>query len=90
MENFNLLDLDGRNWLANLWLPVFWENKPVSWFAFAESRFLLNGVSDEQVCFDLLVNSLTQDTVGRMLDVVESPPQQQPHSVLKNRLLSTS
>jgi hypothetical protein len=69
-------------------LPAFWEYKLVSWFALVKSRFRLNGVSDEQVRYDLLVNSVTKDSVGHMLDIVESPPQQQPYLVLKNRLLS--
>jgi hypothetical protein len=88
MEDFDLLDLDGRNRFANLRLPTFWEDKPASWFALAESRFRLNGVGDEQVRFDLLVNSLNKESVGRVLDIVENPPQQQPYSALKARLLA--
>ncbi len=78
MEDFDLLDLDGRNRFANLQLPTFWEDKPASWFALAESRFWLNGVGDEQVRFDLLVNSLNKESVGRVLDIVENPPSSSP------------
>ncbi len=44
--------------VINLQLPPFWTERPMSWFATVEARFQLNGIHDEQVRFDLLVNAL--------------------------------
>ncbi len=74
---------------SNMRLPVFWEDKPAAWFALAESRFRLHGVAREQARFDLLMSSLTKDSVSRVLDIVECPPLHQPYSVLKERLLAS-
>jgi hypothetical protein len=46
-----------------------------SWLALAENRFQLNGVDDDQARLDLLVSSLSKDSLSRVDDVVENPRQ---------------
>jgi hypothetical protein len=45
---------------------------------FAESSFRLHNVVCEQARFDLLVSSLTKESAGLVLDIVENPPLFQP------------
>jgi hypothetical protein len=75
--------------LSSLRLPTFWADKPNSWFALAESRFRLHAVLNEQARFDLLVSSLTKETVSLVLDLVEFPPEVRPYTALKQRLLAS-
>ena len=69
-------------------LPNFWLDKPASWFVLAESRFRLHGVEGEQQRFDLLLSSLTKESLSTVMDVVERPDLLQPYTVLKDRLLA--
>ena len=68
-------------------LPSFWADKPASWFALAESRFRTYGVIGEQAKFDQLVGSLSKESIGRVLDLVENPPIFTAYTILKARLL---
>lgn len=80
---------DDQPRFSNMRLPSFWVDKPASWFALAESRFRLHNVTREQVKFDLLVSSLSKDSVGLVIDIIENPPADRPYSVLRARLLSS-
>ena len=68
-------------------LPSFWSDKPASWFALAESRFRTHGIIGEQAKFDQLVGSLSKESIGRVLDLVETPPLFSAYTILKTRLL---
>ncbi len=70
-------------------LPPFWTDTPASWFALAESRFRIRDITDELTRFDFLVSSLTKESVRLVLDLVETPPEENPYTALKERLLSS-
>jgi hypothetical protein len=72
-----------------LQLPAFWPDIPASWFALAESRFCLCNVMDEATRFNYLVYSLPKESVRLVLDLVETPPEDDPYTALKARLLSS-
>jgi hypothetical protein len=72
----------------SLRLPPFWVEASASWFALAESKFRLRGVTDELMKFDWLVTSLPRESVRQVIDLVESPPDRFPYTVLKARLMS--
>jgi hypothetical protein len=55
----------------------------------AESRFRIRGIADELAKFDFLVSSLTKESVRLVLDLVETPPEENPYTALKERLLSS-
>ena len=85
----DLIDFTGEPQprFSSLRLPPFWTDKPAAWFAYSESRFRLHGVENEQARFDLLMSSLSKDSVSQVIDIVENPPPLLPYTVLKNRLL---
>jgi hypothetical protein len=85
----DLIDFTGEPQprFSSLRLPPFWVDKPAAWFAFVESRFRLHNVEHEQARFDLLMSSLSKESVSQVIDIVEQPPAVQPYTVLKNRLL---
>jgi hypothetical protein len=76
----------GRQFLQ---LPAFWPDTPASWFALAESRFRLRNVTEEATQYDYLVSSLPKESVRLVLDLVEVPPEANPYTTLKARLLSS-
>jgi hypothetical protein len=55
---------------SSLRLPPFWAENTEAWFAIAEARFRLRNVVDEQVMFDLVVNSLQKESLHPVLDLV--------------------
>jgi hypothetical protein len=75
--------------VVNVQLPPFWVDRPMSWFTTVEARFRLNGVTDEQVKFDLVINGLADSARSLAIDVIERPPAAYPYTILKHRLLST-
>ena len=72
---------------TTLQLPPFWADRPMAWFATVEARFRLYQVTEEQLKFDLTVNSLSQDVAAAAVEIIERPPVQQPYTALKHRLL---
>ena len=71
---------------SSLRLPPFWAENTEAWFAIAEARFRLRNVVDEQVMFDLVVNSLQKESLRPVLDLVTEPPEEHPYTRLKDRL----
>ena len=67
-------------------LPSFWTRKAEIWFAQAEAQFLIRGIVDETTKYAHVVTALDDDTAGRVIDILRSPPKQ-PYSVLKDRLI---
>jgi hypothetical protein len=66
---------------GSLCLPPFWVENLEAWFGIAEARFRLCNIEDEQVKFDLVVNSLRT-----VLDLVTDPPKDDPYEAIKDSL----
>lgn len=58
------------------------------WFVRLESWFRLQDVQDEVVRFEAVVASLTPELFDQVIDVVVSPPQNNPYKVLKATLIA--
>jgi hypothetical protein len=56
---------------------------------FAKSKFRLNNITSEAIKFDLLVGSLSRESIRQVLDVVERPHKTTQYTSLKERLLAT-
>ena len=70
-------------------LPPFWSAQPKVWFQQAEAQFAIRGVTAQQTKFYYVVSALDQDTAGRLLDILETPPTEEPYTAIKQRLLDT-
>jgi hypothetical protein len=68
-------------------LPDFWPHAPGIWFARAELRFETSGVASERQRFAYTVDALPYETLCHVVDLVESPPDVEPYTVLKERLM---
>jgi hypothetical protein len=53
-----------------------------------ESHFHIHNVMCERARLDLLVSSLTKESVGLVIDIVENSPQHWPYSFLKDKFLA--
>jgi len=67
-------------------LPEFWPENSAAWFALAESRFRMRNIFDEWVRYDHVVSSLSKDSLRLVLDLVTSPPEDDPYTTIKDRL----
>jgi hypothetical protein len=77
---------------SSLRLPSFWPESPASWFALAESRFRLHGVSSEDDQFDFLLAALPQSIqsiVETGPGLPQDPLSSTPYTDLKNCLLKS-
>jgi hypothetical protein len=68
-------------------LPPFWAEQPAVWFAQAEARFSLAGISSEKTKFFHVISHLDHQCAAQMKDIITSPPEQSPYTTLKSELL---
>jgi hypothetical protein len=71
----------------NIKLPEFWPHAPAMWFSRAECRFEMLGVLSERQRFCCVADALPYETLRLVADLVATPPEDSPYSVLKERLL---
>ena len=70
-------------------LPPFWPDNAAAWFALAESRFRMKRIYDEWDRYDYTISSLSKDSLRLVMDVITTPPDDEPYSAIKARLLSS-
>jgi hypothetical protein len=68
-------------------LLPFWAERPAVWFAQAEVQFSLAGISSERTKFHYVISQLDQRYAAEVEDIITSPPQQDPYSKLRTKLL---
>lgn len=57
---------------VSLKLPPFWSNLPVQWFCSIESQFNIRGINQEQTKYDYVIQSLPQEIVASVFDVMQN------------------
>ena len=70
-------------------LPSFQSSQPPDWFAKGEAQFHIRKITEDQIKYYYVVASLDQETVSRLLDTLENPPDQDKYKCLKEQLLGT-
>jgi hypothetical protein len=70
-------------------LPEFWLENSAAWFALAESRFRMKNIYDEWVRYDHVVYALSWDSLRLVLNLVTSPPEDEPYTSIKESLQSS-
>jgi len=68
-------------------LPEFWPQAPGIWFARAELRFQVCGVTSEMEMFAYAADALQYESTRLVTDLITSPPADRPYTALKERLL---
>jgi hypothetical protein len=68
-------------------LPPFWPERPAVWFAQAEAQFTLAGISSEQTKFCYVISQLDQRYTSEVEDIITSPPERDPYTTLRTKLV---
>jgi hypothetical protein len=74
---------------VTLKLPTFWNAQPEVWFAQAEAQFHIRNITNDATKYYYVISALDQDTAGRLLDVIRTPPAADKYANLKDNLLRT-
>jgi hypothetical protein len=69
-------------------LPPFWAERPAVWFAQAEAQLSLTGVNNEKTKFYHVISQLDHRYAMEVEDIITSPPEKDPYSVLKAELVT--
>ena len=72
---------------VSLKLPSFYEDRPESWFYYAESQFRLKKITDDQTQFDHIYQSLSTKQAARVESIVANMPKTGKVMALKEKLL---
>jgi hypothetical protein len=68
-------------------LPEFWPHAPGLWFARAECRFEMVGMTSQRQKFCVVTDALPYESMRLVADLVAAPPALEPYAVLKDRLM---
>ncbi len=68
-------------------LPPFWTTRPRAWFPFAESRFRLRGIENEQQRFVHVLSALPAEMVSQVIDLMDSLSAENQCEYFKAQLL---
>ena len=71
----------------NFKLPEFWPHAPAMWFAHAQFRMEVAGISAERDMFAYTVDALPYELLRLVHDLLMAPPAERPFSTLKEWLL---
>jgi len=74
---------------VSLKLPTFWTSQPEIWFTQAEAQFHVRGITADTTKYYYVVAALDQPTAGRLLDALQSPPDENKYEYIKQQLLRT-
>lgn len=55
-------------------LPPFWTSCPDTWFIQTELQFSLKGITDDTTKYQLVVISLSEDVLLKIVDIIHNPP----------------
>jgi hypothetical protein len=75
--------------MGSVKLSPFWPHSPGLWFAQAEGLFMVRGITDERAKYYNVVAVLPHESLRKVADIVEAPPEEQPYSTLKQRLMAS-
>ena len=70
-------------------MPPLWPEKAYFWFTIVEANFVTGRITDETTKFYHVVRQLDSETAGRLMDIIENPPDTEPFKALKKRLLGS-
>ena len=68
-------------------LSEFWPQAPAAWFAATELKFEVAGITQEREKFAHAVGAMTYGMLRNAMDLVETPPEDNPYTTLKGRMV---
>ena len=80
-------DDDESRSCSGLKLSTFWPDSAEIWFAQTDAQFEIKNISSSRSKFYHAVAALPQDVAGQVLNLIRSPPKDDPYQVLRTRLV---
>ena len=68
-------------------LPPFWPADPQVWFAQVEAQFSMRNITSQWTRFDYVVAALAPEFATEVRDLLLTPPEVDPYTVLKDQLI---
>ncbi|XP_058802317.1 uncharacterized protein LOC131670610 [Phymastichus coffea] len=68
-------------------LPPFWSDRPIMWFAQADSQFIISNITNEVTKFHYVVSQLDTRIAVEVEDVIVNPPADNPYTFLRTKLI---
>ena len=68
-------------------LPAFWRTSPITWFIRIESKFDVNGITDDELKFNYVVANLDSDTANKIREVFNNPNKANRYGQIKTALV---
>ena len=68
-------------------LPPFWPADPQVWFAQVEAQFSTRNITSQRTRFDYVVAALAPEFATEVRDLLLTPPEVDPYTVLKDQLI---
>ncbi|GFT44549.1 uncharacterized protein TNCV_2808041 [Trichonephila clavipes] len=69
-------------------LPPFWADKPIVWFAQAESQFALAHITSDTTKFHYIIANLDSRYAAEVDDIIINTPTTRMYEKLKNQLIN--
>lgn len=80
--------LPSKTKLSKIQLHSFNPNKPELWFKQLDGLFKMNNVTTEEDKYFLLTTKLEARWAGEIEDLINTPPEKQPYSVVRTELIN--
>lgn len=68
-------------------LPQFWTSCPETWFIQTELTFTLKNITDDTTKYQLVIISLPEEVLNKIVDIIHNPPQNNKYDHIKNTIL---
>lgn len=68
--------------------PPFCKDRPALWFASLEAQFTINQITVETTKFSYAISLLDTNCACEVEDIIISPPQTNPYTMLKSAIIS--
>lgn len=75
-----------NNHTHNLKIPQFWTYCPQAWFLQIDMQFQLHNIEDDNIKYQFIVTSLSQEAILKILDIVQKPPLTNKYEIIKKIL----
>ena len=75
--------------VVSIKLPIFWFLEPHAWFAQAEARFNIQGLTADDTRYNYVLSALDQSTATHLLDLIQRSTTENKYMALKDHLLDT-
>lgn len=78
----------GADTIARVKMPSFCHSSPHTWFALADSTFIINNIKSDDLKYHHILTALPEDIIMSITDIIHNPPQQEKYKTIKETILT--